>query len=126
MAKMAPPPSTSTSRHLKLEDHGPALVGQVAAGVGAALALLGPFSDVLSGIGVAVLIIGVVLSAPAGGQPGPVLVEWLSILAIAALAVLIGFGLGFWLPALGGVVLTVGAVASLAAVFFGTPAEPQA
>lgn len=79
----------------------------------------------VSGVGVAILIFGVVLSAPAGRQPGPVMVEWWSILAIAALAVLIGFGLGFWIPALGGVILTTGAVTSLAAVFFGTPPQPQ-
>jgi hypothetical protein len=87
--------------------------------------LLGPFSDVVSGIGVAVLIVGVVVSAPAGRYPGPVMVEWWSVLAIAALAVLIGFGLAFWLAALGGVILTAGAVVSLAAVFFGTPVRPE-
>lgn len=93
------------------------------AGVGAALALLGPFSDVVAGLGIAALIVGVVLSAPAGRYPGPVMVDWWSVLALSALAVLVGFGLGFWLTALGGIVLTVGAVTALAAVFFGTPAR---
>ena len=79
--------------HLRLADHGPALAGQIAAGLGAALALLGPFSDVIAGIGVAILIIGVVLAAPAGRQPGPVMAEWWSVLALAALATLIGYGL---------------------------------
>ncbi|MBN8866830.1 MAG: hypothetical protein J0H98_04700 [Solirubrobacterales bacterium] len=79
----------------------------------------------IAGIGVALLVIGTVVSAPAGGHSGPVMVEWWSVLALAALAALIGFGLGFWLAALGGVVLTVGAVASLAAVFFGTPVRPE-
>lgn len=79
----------------------------------------------VSGIGVAFLIVGVVVAAPAGRYPGPVMVEWWSILAISALAVLIGFGLAFWLPALGGVVLTAGAVVSLAAVFFGTPVHAE-
>ncbi|HMY25347.1 MAG TPA: hypothetical protein PLB47_03915 [Solirubrobacterales bacterium] len=111
--------------HLRLADHGPALAGQIAAGLGAALALLGPFSDVIAGIGVAILIIGVVLAAPAGRQPGPVMAEWWSVLALAALATLIGYGLAFWLPAPGGVLLTIGAVTSLAAVFFGTPAQPE-
>jgi len=108
-----------------LEDHGTAVVGQVIAAVGAALALLGPFSDVVSGVGVAVLIVGVIVSAPAGRFPGPVMVEWWSVLAIAALAVLIGFGLAFWLPAVGGVVLTAGAVVALASVFFGTPVRSE-
>ncbi len=93
------------------------------AGVGAALALLGPFSDVVAGLGIAALIVGVVLSAPAGRYSGPVMVDWWSVLALSALAVLVGFGLGFWLTALGGIVLTVGAVTALAAVFFGTPAR---
>lgn len=109
-----------------LEDQGPALLGQVTAAAGAALALLGPFSAIVSGAGIALLIVGVVLSAPAGRFPGPVMSEWWSVLAFAALAVLCGFGLGFWLSGLGGVVLTAGAVAALTAVFFGTPARPPA
>jgi hypothetical protein len=113
------------SSPLRLENHRSALAGQVIAAIGAALSLLGPISDVIAGIGVAVLIIGVVVSAPAGRHPGPVMVEWWSVLAIAALAALIGFGLGFWLSALGGIILTAGAVVSLAAVFFGTPVRPE-
>lgn len=81
--------------------------------------MLGPFSDVISGVGVGVLILGVVLAAPAGGESGPVLSDWWTPLALGALACLIGFGLGFWLTALGGVVLTAGAVVSLLSVFFG-------
>ena len=52
------------------------------------------------------------------------MVDWWSVLAISALAVLAGFGLGFWIAALGGIVLTAGAITALAAVFFGTPAKP--
>ncbi len=95
------------------------------AAFGAALSLLGPFSDVVSGVGVALLIVGTFVAAPAGRHPGPVMVEWWSVLAIAALATLVGFGLGFWLAALGGIVLTAGAVVSLAAVFFGAPVRPE-
>ncbi len=127
--KTVPPPSTSTSRPpasgpLGL-DRQPALVGQAIAAIGAALSLLGPFSDVVAGIGVAALIVGVILAAPAGRFPGPVMVEWWSLLAISALAVLAGFGLGFWLTALGGVILTAGAITALVAVFFGTPVRPE-
>ena len=64
-------------------------------------------------------------SLPSGRQGLVILAEWWSVLAIAALATLIGFGLGFWLPALGGIVLTTGAVASLVAVFFGTPVQSE-
>lgn len=122
--KKDPPLSTSTSS-VGSEDYRPALAGQVTAGVGAALALLGPFSDVVAGIGVALLILGVVLSAPAGRFPGPHLTDWWSPLALAALVVLAGFGLGFWLAAPGGIVLTLGAVVALTAVFLGTPAETE-
>lgn len=96
------------------------------AGLGATLALFGPFSDVVSGIGVALLIVGVILSAPAGRHPGPLMVEWWSLLAVAAIVVLAGFGLGFWISALGGVVLTLGSLAALVAVFFGTPVDTKA
>lgn len=79
----------------------------------------------VSGIGVAILIVGVVVSAPAARIPGPVLVEWWPILSLAALVTLIGFGLGFWLATPGGVVLALGAVTALGAVFFGASAKPD-
>lgn len=127
--KTDPQPSNSTSSPTEVtvrpEGLGPAVAGQLIAGAGALLSLLGPFSEVISGIGVASLIFGVVLSASAGRHPGPFMVEWWTFLAVGALAVLIGFGLGFWLTALGGVILTAGAVTSLAAVFFGSPVEPE-
>lgn len=124
--KTGPQPSISIFRSpgQAADDQRTTLAGQVAAGAGAALALLGPFSDVVSGIGVALLIVGVIVSAPAGRFPGPVMAEWWSVLGVAALVVLCGFGLGFWLSGLGGVVLTAGAISALAAVFFGTPARP--
>lgn len=101
----------------------PALAGQVIAAAGAVLALMGPFSDVVAGAGVGILILGVVLSAPAGRYPGPALVDWWSVLALGALAVLAGFALGFWLAAPGGLLLTAGAIACLVAVFLGTPPQ---
>lgn len=119
--KTDPQASTSTSSRSRRKDFGPALVGQVIAGLGASLALLGPFSEVVAGVGVFILIAGAVLSAPAGGSPGPVMNDWWSVLALAALATLVGFGLSFWLSAPGGLILSAGAVVSLTAVFFGTP-----
>lgn len=122
--KRVPQPSTSTSRPARgPEAIGPAFAGQLIAGAGSILALLGPFSDVVAGVGIAMLIAGVVISAPAGGDPGPVLSDWWSPLAVAALVALAGFGLGFWLPGLGGIVLTGGAVVALASVCFGSPPQ---
>ena len=127
--KTDPQPSSSTSSPAEVtvrpEGRRPAVAGQLIAGAGALLSLLGPFSDVIAGIGVASLIFGVVLSAPAGRHPGPFMVEWWTVLALGALAVLIGFGLGFWLTAIGGLVLAAGAVTALVAVFFGTPGGPE-
>jgi len=117
--KTVPPRSNSTSSPNRPETIGPALAGQLCAGLGAALALLGPFSTVVSGLGVAVLILGVVLAAPEARRPGPVLADWWNPLALAALACLVGFGLGFWITALGGLILTAGAVTALTAVFLG-------
>jgi len=151
--KTAPPPSTSISSRGEVRLL--ADPGRILAGLGAVLALLGPFSLAVAGAGVVILVVGVLFSAPVAGRPfaGPsarpqpatpdaatpdaatslpsgrqgfvILAEWWSVLAIAALATLIGFGLGFWLPALGGIVLTAGAVASLVAVFFGTPVQSE-
>ncbi len=97
--------------------------GQLIAGFGAALALLGPFADWLAGAGVFILILGVVIAAPAGRHPGPFMVEWWSVAAIGALACLIGFGLTFVLAWLGGMILVAGAVAALISVGLGSPVE---
>ncbi len=181
--KTAPPPSTSISSRGEVRLL--ADPGRILAGLGAVLALLGPFSLAVAGAGVVILVVGVLFSAPVAGRPFAepsarpqpatpdaatpdvatslpsgrepaasdvastgaatsdaatpdvatslpsgrqglvILAEWWSVLAIAALATLIGFGLGFWLPALGGIVLTTGAVASLVAVFFGTPVQSE-
>lgn len=93
------------------------------AGFGAVLALLGPFADWLAGAGVFILILGVVIAAPAGRHPGPFMVEWWSVSAVGALACLIGFGLTFVLAWLGGLILVAGAVAALVSVGLGSPVE---
>lgn len=102
---------------------GAGLAGQLTAGLGAALALLGPFADWIAGAGVFILVLGVVIAAPAGRHPGPFMVEWWSVAAIGALACLIGFGLTFAVAWLGGIVLVAGAVAALVAIGLGTPVE---
>lgn len=95
------------------------LVGQILAGTGAALALLGAFGIALSAIGVALLVTGVVISAPYAGNPGPYLRDWWSVLGVAALVCLVGFGALFLSEVAGGVLVTVGAVAALVAVGLG-------
>lgn len=116
---MARPPSNSISDPVLRAGR----TGQLIGGVGAALALLGPVAGWLAGAGAFVLILGVVVAAPVGSHPGPFLAEWWAVMAIAALACLIGFGLGFVVGWLGGLVLVAGAVTALVAVALGTPAE---
>ncbi len=116
---MARPPSSSTSSSVR----GAGFAGQLIAGLGAALALLGPFADWVAGAGVFILILGVVVSAPAGRHPGPFMVEWWSVAAIGALACLIGFGLTFVIAWLGGMILVAGAVAALVSVGLGSPVQ---
>lgn len=116
---MAPPPSNSTSDPVL----GAGRAGQLIAGAGATLALLGPFADWIAGVGVFILIFGAVLAAPVAGRPGPFLREWWSAVALASLACLAGFGLGFAIGWLGGLILVAGAVAALVTLALATPAR---
>lgn len=98
--------------------------GQLLAGLGATLALFGPFATWLAGTGVFLLVLGAVVAAPIAGCPGPYMANWWSVVAIAALACLIGFGLGFVVGWLGGLILVTGSVSALVAIGLGTPAGP--
>lgn len=112
------PPSNSTSDPVVRAGR----AGQLIAGTGAVLALLGPFSDWLAGAGAFILVLGVVLAAPVASRPGPHMDGWWAVCAVAALAALAGFGLGFVAGWLGGIVLTGAAVTALVAIALGTPA----
>ncbi|MGK2954681.1 MAG: hypothetical protein ACSLFI_03290 [Solirubrobacterales bacterium] len=100
----------------------PGFVGQLIAGAGAVLCLLGAFGIAFAAVGVTLVIVGVVVSAPFASFAGPFIVEWWTALAICALVCLTGFALGFLATALGGVVLAVGAIAALVVVALGSPA----
>lgn len=115
---MVRPPSSSTSDPVLRAGR----AGQLIAGAGATLALLGPFADWIAGVGVFTLILGVVVAAPVAGRPGPFLAEWWSAVALAALACLIGFGLGFVAAGPGGLVLVGGAVTALVTLALSAPA----
>lgn len=115
---MARPRSSSTSDPILGAGH----AGQLIAGFGATLALLGPFADWIAGTGVFILILGVVVAAPIAGRPGPVLNAWWTAVALAALACLIGFGIGFVIGWLGGLILAGGAVVALVTLALATPA----
>jgi len=101
------------------------LVGQILAGAGAALALLGAFGIALPAIGVTLLFVGVIISAPYAGNPGPYLRDWWSVLGVTALVCLVGIGVWFASEVAGNVLITVGAVAALVAVGLGTDLDPD-
>lgn len=115
---MVRPPSNSTSDPVLRAGR----AGQLIAGTGATLALLGPFADWIAGAGVFTLILGVVVAAPVADRPGPFLAEWWSAIALAALACLIGFGLGFAVAWPGGLILAGGAVTALVTLALAVPA----
>ena len=107
---------SSTSRGLSA-----GAFGQLTVGAGAVLALLSPIWFPLAGAGLALMILGVILSAPSARSRGPYLEEWWTALAICSLVCLAGFGLELVVPVVGGVLLTLGGVAAVIAVGLGTP-----
>ncbi len=107
---------SSTSRGLSA-----GAFGQLTAGVGATLALLSPIWFPLAGAGLALLVLGVILSAPSARQRGPYLEDWWTALAISSLVCLAGFGLAFILPVVGGILLTLGGVAAVVVVALANP-----
>ncbi|MCO5315891.1 MAG: hypothetical protein M9938_07000 [Solirubrobacterales bacterium] len=117
---MVPPPSNSTSDPVLRAGR----AGQLIAGAGATLALLGPVADWLAGIGVFTLILGVIVAAPVASNPGPYLDNWWPTIAVAGLICLIGFGLGFVVGWLGGLLLVGGGVTVLVTLFLGSPPKP--
>ncbi|MBK5109793.1 MAG: hypothetical protein JJE10_00330 [Thermoleophilia bacterium] len=99
--------------------------GQLIAGAGAVLVLLASFGPGFEYAGVAVLVLGVVVSAPDAGAPGPHLSDWWTVLALGSLACLIGVVLGLLLPVPGAIILSAGAIAALVAVGLGSPVAPE-
>jgi hypothetical protein len=112
---------SSTSRGRSLRPLTPGAVGQLVVGLGALSVLLSPIWLPLAGAGVALMLLGVVVSAPEARNRGPYLEQWWTALGIAALVCLVGFVLALAVPVAGGVMLTVGGVAALLAVGLGTP-----
>jgi hypothetical protein len=91
------------------------------AGVGALAVLLSQISLPLAGAGVALMLLGVVISAPEAGNSGPYLEQWWTPMSLASLVCLVGFVLEMVIPVAGGLLLTVGGVAALLVVGLGMP-----
>lgn len=107
---------SSTSRGLSA-----GAFGQLTCGAGAMLALLSPIWLPLAGAGLALLVLGVILSAPSARDRGPYMEQWWNAIALSSLVCLAGVGLELLLPVVGGILLTAGGVAVLVAVALGTP-----
>jgi hypothetical protein len=88
------------------------------AAAGAVLMLLGVLGATVNLIGLAALLLGTVLTAPAGRLPGN---GWWSLLAAGAALALIGALLSLATDAVGGLVGLLGGVAVLAGAAFGFP-----
>jgi hypothetical protein len=95
------------------------LVGQLLAGTGATLALLGAITFALPAVGVALLVAGVIIAAPFASDPGPYLEDWWTVLGVATLVCLTGIGLWFVSTVAGGILITAGAILALVAVALG-------
>lgn len=118
--KTVRPQLSSTSKQATALTAG--FAGQIIAGVGAAFVLLGPFGTAFAATGLALMLVGVIISAPHARQPGPFLVEWWTVLAVATMVCLVGFALGFAVDA-AGIVSAAGAIAALIAVGLGSPPQ---
>ncbi len=95
------------------------------AGAGSVLALLSPIGIALAAAGVALMLLGTVVAAPYARMSGAWVADWWTALALASLLCLAGFTAEIFLPFIGGVLLTVGAVASLIVVGLSIPPKPD-
>lgn len=85
------------------------------------IALLSPVGIVVAAVGTGVLILGVVIAAPYARMRGQLIGEWWTPLALASLVCLAGFAAEIFLPVVGGVLLTAGAIGALVVVGLSTP-----
>lgn len=94
------------------------------AGAGSVLALLSPIWLPLAAVGVSLMLLGAIISAPEARNSGPYLEQWWTALGVAALLCLVGLGLELVVPVAGGMLIAIGGVAALFAVGLGTPPRP--
>jgi hypothetical protein len=93
----------------------------VVGGVGAALALIQLLGVAGGLVGVGLLIICTVLTAPAAPEPDAEGVNWWALIAGGTVLALIGVPLGLALDALGGLLTAIGGALAMVGVAFGYP-----
>jgi len=92
----------------------------IAAGVGSVLMLLGVLGTTVNLIGLGLILLAVVLTAPAARADGS---GWWSLLATGAVLSAVGALLSIATDAVGGLVTLIGGVIVLAAAAFGFPSR---
>jgi hypothetical protein len=69
--------------------------------IGGVFGLLSPLGPIPLAVGVSLLALGTVVSAPDAGRPGAIIGAWWTVLALASLVALIGGGLEIVSPGIG-------------------------
>jgi hypothetical protein len=95
----------------------------VIAGIGAALALIQLLGVAGGLVGVGLLVVSTILTAPAAPEQGSGGVNWWALLAGGTALVLIGVPLGLALEAPGGLLTAIGGGMAMVGVAFGMPSE---
>ena len=95
-------------------------VALLIAGAGAVVILLGVLGTAAGIAGLAAIVIGTVLTAPAGRRPGN---GWWSLLAVGMVLSLLGALLALAADSVGGLVALVGGIVVVTGVAFGFPSR---
>lgn len=90
-----------------------AVIGMWMVVAGGVLGALSPLGTLPLVVGVSLLVLGAVLSAPDAGRRGQVIGPWWSVLAITGLVALIGAGLELPAPGLGRLLVVPASVVAL-------------
>jgi hypothetical protein len=80
------------------------------AGLGAAMALIGVGGIAVELIGLALMILGTILSAPAAPKPAQVDVNWWALMGLGTLLAAIGIPLALGIELVGGLLTAIGGV----------------
>jgi hypothetical protein len=91
------------------------------AGIGAALALIQLLGVTGGLVGVGLLVVCTILTAPAAPEPGAPGVNWWALLAGGTALALVGVPLGLALEAPGGLLTAIGGGMAMVGVAFGMP-----
>lgn len=95
-------------------------IGLLVAGAGAVVILLGILGTAADVAGLAAIVLGTVLTAPAGRRPGN---GWWSLLAVGAILSVLGALLALATDSVGGLVALLGGIVVVTGAAFGFPSR---